>query len=114
MLFKKILLYHIAPAAIAAMICWGFVNTFKQDSPDLAFSATSVSKQPYILHFNPHTLTEQVAFSLALKRSVPVLMGSSELTSVHLEALAHNFLIAIRRAIGFCLSVMPDFKVLEC
>lgn len=91
MLLKKILLYHIAPAAIAAMICWGFVNTFKQDSPDLAFSATLVSKQPYILHFNPHTLTEQVAFSLALKRSVPVLMGSSELTSEHLEALAHNF-----------------------
>lgn len=91
MLLKKILLYHIIPAAIAALICWGFVNTFKQDSPDLAFSAPSVSKQPYILHFNPYVLTEQAAFSLALKQAVPVLMGSSELTSGHLEALAHNF-----------------------
>ena len=91
MLLKKILLYHLAPAALAALICWGLVSAFNQNSPDLAFSAKTAARLPYITHFSAHALTEQVAFSIALKRGVPVLMGSSELTSTHLEALAHNF-----------------------
>jgi D-alanine transfer protein len=91
MLLRKILFYHILPAAIAVLICLGFVRTRVSEPPDLNFSAAKIKNLHYILHFEPYQLQQQVAFSQALKRRVPVLMGSSELTSSHLDALAHNF-----------------------
>src|SRR5688572_15359522 len=91
MFLKKITLYHLVPAFLAVLICFAFIKTFPPKTPDLNFSAKQSRALSYILHFEPYRLTEQVAFSMALKQSVPLVMGSSELTSTHLKGLAHNF-----------------------
>lgn len=91
MFLKKISLFHFLPASLAALLCLAFVKNYPTTAPDLNFSAQQSKSFSYIPHFKPYELSEQVAFSLALKQSVPVLLGSSELTSNHLKGLAHNY-----------------------
>lgn len=91
MLLKKITLYHVFPALLAALITFAFTRTREAEAPDLRFSAQAVRQTVHALNFKAYDLTNQVAFATALKKRIPVLMGSSELTSGHLPALAQNF-----------------------
>ena len=93
MLLKKIIGYHLFPACIAFIIT-SFVfkiNPHLFSQPDYSFSSHDVNQINGISYFEHQNLSNQVAFSIALKRSIPILFGSSELTSSHLEGLASNF-----------------------
>lgn len=91
MFLKKITLYHAIPAFIAALVTLAFAKNDRKESRDLIFPAQKVRELNYIVEFRPYELKEQVAFSVALKQRIPVLLGSSELTAGHLKGLAHNF-----------------------
>lgn len=45
----------------------------------------------YVPTFNQNRLSENITLSSALAKSIPVVFGSSELTSHHLNALCYNF-----------------------
>ena len=93
MLLKKIICYHLFPACIAFIISYFIfkINSHLFSQPDYSFSSHDVNQINGISHFEHQNLNNQVAFSIALKRSIPILFGSSELTSSHLEGLASNF-----------------------
>lgn len=90
-LLKKIVFFHLVPIVLAFLITGFLIGTKPLTAPELKVSAGIVQSTKHILHFDPYQLNDQVAFSLALRRSVPVLIGSSELTSSHLKGLAQNF-----------------------
>ena len=93
MLFKKIGFFHLLPLTISiviALICNHVFHFPIKDIP-YTFSIETSKSTKHIERFFTNDLTNQIALSYNLKRRVPVLFGSSELTSVHLNGLAFNF-----------------------
>jgi D-alanyl-lipoteichoic acid biosynthesis protein DltD len=92
MLLKKIALYQILPILIASALTYVLVLKFiKVNTLNYSVSAKTIQQTHGIDVFHIDNLNNQIAFSIALKKSVPVLFGSSELTSSHLDGLAGNF-----------------------
>ncbi|MBL7931500.1 MAG: hypothetical protein JNL60_06345 [Bacteroidia bacterium] len=90
-LLKKIVFFHLVPIVLALLISAFLIGKKPLTMPELSVVPQAVKSIRYIKHFDPYQLNDQVAFSSALYRSVPVLIGSSELTSNHLKGLAQNF-----------------------
>ena len=92
MLFKKIIIFHIIPIIIASVITHLAINSFlKKDSLDYSFSLSNVRAIKFVDKLSGNNLNNELAFSFALKKRIPILFGSSELTSHHLDGLATNF-----------------------
>ncbi len=93
-MLKKLILLHIVPILLALVALNFFVKGLSKQ-PTYTYSvANEIQKAKSVKHsyrFFPYDLTNQLALSLALKNKVPVLFGSSELTSNHLKGLAHNY-----------------------
>lgn len=92
MLIKKVVYTHIIPLFIALTITFLIFN--KQEvskKKGLTINPPVVNSTNYADHFYNENLENQLAFSIALKNSIPVIIGSSELTSGHLDALPQNF-----------------------
>lgn len=93
-MFKKLILLHALPILLASIVLYLFHNKVKNQEPYSLSIANEIQKAKKVKHsyrFFPYDLTNQVALTLALKNRVPVLFGSSELTSNHLKGLAHNY-----------------------
>lgn len=88
MLFKKLFFYHLIPLFIAVCLTLGFI--LKSNSKNV-LNKTLDNRTPEAIVSREQNFNNQVALSIALKRRVPVLFGSSELTANHLEGLARNF-----------------------
>ena len=90
---KKILVYHLIPLSVALAVCYFLIR--KPRMPYQPVESGFSSSTPHTLsnfdNFYPNTITHEMALALALKRRVPVLFGSSELTSRHLPAIAYRF-----------------------
>lgn len=93
MLLRKILSYHILPACVAGAISFVTIQAFPPHELPLILQPSVIKDISYAEGFKYGDLNNQLAFSLALKRGVPVVLGSSELTSGHLDGLAQNFFV---------------------
>ena len=92
MLFKKIALYHVLPITIATVITCVLVKKYVPiEATDYTVSQTQINNTRFVDAFHVNNLNNQLAFSIALKKRIPILFGSSELTSNHLDGLATNF-----------------------
>jgi D-alanyl-lipoteichoic acid biosynthesis protein DltD len=92
MQLRKIILYHFLPAALAALLGFFIILRSPRHTVNIPYLNSRVAaNMSYADKFTCNDLNQQVALSLALKRRIPVLMGSSELTSGHLKGLAQNF-----------------------
>jgi D-alanyl-lipoteichoic acid biosynthesis protein DltD len=89
---KKILCFHILPLCIAFVICYVLMKRVAVDHPvKSSFTAGSLNSLHNFDKFYPNDITHEMALAVALKKRVPVLFGSSELTSHHLNGIAYRF-----------------------
>jgi D-alanine transfer protein len=91
MLLKKILAYHFIPLIIGVFLTFIFIRQSPITSNNKPLSVKSVNELHYAAHFHYNDLTNHVALSIALKKQIPILFGSSELSSNHLDGLAQQF-----------------------
>lgn len=103
MLNNKIIIFHLFPLLIGIAVL-----VFLKDKIDqyqiqkFPLQINSINELPPADHFYINNLTQQLSFSYALAKGIPVLIGSSELTSAHLKALAQNYFTKKKQKI-FCL-----------
>lgn len=94
-LLKNTIRFHILPIAIALGICCFFIKSSFNSKNNGKAASTFTSQTLNSLHsfdkFYPNTITNEMALAVALKKRVPVLFGSSELTSSHLQGIAYRF-----------------------
>lgn len=91
---KNIILFHLLPAAIAlipAYVLFHSNSAAPQEPVASRFSAHTLSSLHNFDRFYPNDITHEMALAVALKKRVPVLFGSSELTSHHLPGIAYRF-----------------------
>lgn len=92
--FKNILLFHFLPAGIAIVLAFLFLRS-NDDGPQQTvasrFSANTLKSLHNFDRFYPNDITHEMALAVAMKKGVPVLFGSSELTSHHLPGIAYRF-----------------------
>jgi poly-D-alanine transfer protein DltD len=89
---KKILLYHFIPLVIACSALYSFkkpIDTYHSSKDP--FEVKRLNDVHYIDHFYDNNVSNQLTLSVAFKKGIPVLFGSSELTSGHLRGLAQNY-----------------------
>ncbi len=90
---KKIIYFHILPILIAGTLCAAYMRYSQKRSEIVNSSFTS--RILNTLHsfdkFYPNDITHETALAVALKERIPVLFGSSELTSHHLKGIAQQF-----------------------
>jgi len=92
--FKNIALFHLLPAGIALVLCFAFIRSrFAAPREPVAssFSANTLNSLHNFDRFYPNDITHEMTLAIALKRRIPVLFGSSELTSHHLPGIAYRF-----------------------
>lgn len=89
---KKILCFHILPLSIALAICCFFMKSAAVEDPVRSgFTPRTLNTLHNFDKFYPNEITHETALAVALKKRVPVLFGSSELTSHHLNGIAYRF-----------------------
>lgn len=91
---KNITLFHLLPAGIALVLAYGFSGSrFSGPYQAVAsrFSANTLGSLHNFDRFYPNDITHEMTLAVALKKRVPVLFGSSELTSHHLPGIAYRF-----------------------
>ncbi len=90
---KKIIYFHILPILIAGALCALYIRY--SEAKYTYVNSLFTSHTLYTLHsfdkFYPNDITHETALAVALKERVPVLFGSSELTSHHLKGIAQQF-----------------------
>ncbi|MES2132753.1 MAG: D-alanyl-lipoteichoic acid biosynthesis protein DltD, partial [Bacteroidota bacterium] len=83
------------PIAIAIGVCYFFIKSSQGGSNNSKVESTFTAQTLNTLHsfdkFYPNAITHEMALAVALKKRVPVLFGSSELTSSHLQGIAYRF-----------------------
>jgi len=87
----KFLLLHIISLLIACLFFFyskDKIDNFYQEKYKSDFGFIT---ENYIPTFNQNRLSENITLSNALDKSIPVVFGSSELTSHHLNALCYNY-----------------------
>ena len=92
--FKNIILFHVLPAGIALSLGYLLLRGDLATAPEPVinrFTAGSLNTLHNFDKFYPNDITHETALAVALKKRVPVLFGSSELTSHHLPAIAYRF-----------------------
>jgi D-alanine transfer protein len=92
--FKSITLFHLLPAGIALALCCFFLRSrlaTQQEPVASTFSRNTLNTFHNFDKFYPNNITNEMALAVALKKRVPVLFGSSELTSRHLPAISYRF-----------------------
>ena len=91
--FKNILLFHLLPAGIAIVLAFLFLRStdVPQQTVTSRFSANTLNSLHNFDRFYPNDITHEMALAVAMKKGVPVLFGSSELTSHHLPGIAYRF-----------------------
>lgn len=92
--FKHITLFHLLPAGIALGLgYWLLQGSFAIPDEPVAnrFGSTTLSSLHNFDKFYPNDITHETTLAVALKRRVPVLFGSSELTAHHLPGIAYRF-----------------------
>lgn len=92
--FKNILLFHLLPAGIALVLAFVFLRSNysgPQQPVTSRFSANTLHSLHNFDRFYPNDITHEMTLAVALKKGVPVLFGSSELTSHHLPGIAYRF-----------------------
>lgn len=91
---KNIALFHLLPAGIALVLCFVFIRSrfaTPQEAPASRFSANTLNSLHNFDRFYPNDITHETTLAVALKQRIPVLFGSSELTSHHLPGIAYRF-----------------------
>lgn len=91
---KNITWFHLLPAGIAALLASVlFRSNFAPAPAEPAnrFSRATLGTLHNFDKFYPNDITHETALAVALKQRVPVLFGSSELTSHHLPGIAYRF-----------------------
>lgn len=90
---KKILVYHLIPVSLALAVCYFLIRNpgMPHQLVESSFSSTTPRTLNNFDNFYPNTISHEMALAVALKRRVPVLFGSSELTSRHLPGIAYRF-----------------------
>ncbi len=91
---KNTILFHLLPAGIAIVLAYVFLGS-SYSGPQQAvvsrFSANTLNSLHNFDRFYPNDITHEMTLAVALKKRVPVLFGSSELTSHHLPGIAYRF-----------------------
>ncbi len=87
----KFLLLHIIPLLIACLFFFYSKDKIDNYYQEKYKSDFGFITENYIPTFNQNRLSENITLSNALDKSIPVVFGSSELTSHHLNALCYNF-----------------------
>lgn len=92
--FKNTILFHLLPAGMALVLAYVFIGS-RYSGPQQAvvsrFSANTLNSLHNFDRFYPNDITHEMTLAVALKKRVPVLFGSSELTSHHLPGIAYRF-----------------------
>lgn len=91
---KNIALFHLLPAGIALVLCYVFIRHGRaapHEPVTSRFSGNTLNALHNFDKFYPNDITHEMALAVALKQRVPVLFGSSELTSHHLPGIAYRF-----------------------
>ncbi len=99
---KKIITNHFFPfviGVIALFFLKDIINRYQLEKYPLQIQ--SINELKSTDHFYINDLTQQLAFSYSLTKGIPVLIGSSELTSSHLKGLAQNYFTGKNQKI-FC------------
>lgn len=89
---KNIFLYHILASGIAALSFFWIkpsITNFQLNQPAVPIPGKAAEK--HIDHFHDNDLKAELNLSVNLATGIPVLFGSSELTSRHLRGLAPNY-----------------------
>lgn len=113
MLLKKIVYTHLIPISIALIVVLFMFGKFKKQHVELNFKTNAIQQISYVDRFYPNQIESQFAFSYALKNRIPVVLGSSELTSEHLEALPKNF-FKTQRSFSLGHAGFQSFAILAC
>lgn len=87
----KFLLLHIILLLIACLFFFYSKEKIDNYYQEKYKSDFSFITENYIPTFNQNRLSENITLSNALAKSIPVVFGSSELTSHHLNALCYNY-----------------------
>ena len=91
MLLKKIIYIHLIPISIALIVTVFISGKLKKQNSELQINPKAISSFTYVDRFYSDCIDNQFAFSYALKHRIPIVLGSSELTSDHLKALPKHF-----------------------
>ncbi len=94
MILKKIFFLHILPVIIVVIAVHFFIKLNRIQlayTSYINFSAKEINENKGFDKFYPNEIKNQVSLAISLKRGIPVLFGSSELTSTHLSGIASNF-----------------------
>jgi poly-D-alanine transfer protein DltD len=92
--FKNIVLFHLLPAGIAVLLCCLFLRSpiaTPQEPLASVFSRNTLNTFHNFDKFYPNSITNEMTLAVSLKKRVPVLFGSSELTSHHLPGISYRF-----------------------
>lgn len=95
---KNIFLYHILALGVAALAFFYLKPSISQlQLKELAVTVPGKVSEVHVDHFYDADLKGQVNLSVNLATGVPVLFGSSELTSSHLQGLAHRYFNEVKK-----------------
>ncbi len=87
----KLFLFHIISLLLACLCFFFFKEKIDSYYSQKHQSNFDFITENYIPTFNQNGVSENILVSNALDKSIPIVFGSSELTSHHLNALCYNY-----------------------